>query len=350
MPPPAPYRRNPLDEARARFEGQPPPSRFFPPVGQGRTAFGGYISPSAAAKFALEDEEIDYARDRMATQMEGNALSRLQSRSRSRLMPFTEAAAIAGEEARKAEYETARRLAPVSERAKEQALLTQADTSEALRESIPERAELEKLEREKRMDALLTEDPAEQELRKWTDDPNDLMTYRSLFNRTDPTLPKQDRQSAAWRKTMRIRNDREAIADLHEAIADGRLAPDALDSLVDYEMDDDGAFYGEYIKPDKEARRAVMRIRAENAIRKDKLAREREERISNQGNEALKLRILAERKSELARRVADFPDDAAAAADLAAINAELDTMWKKPKAANTDQPKVDDSARQRLLR
>src|SRR5687767_13016945 len=94
MPPP---KYNPIEAARAEFYGEPPPAYFFPPVpvAKGNTAFGGYVSPAFAAQTALEMSDFYEKDDDRRTKLELNLGQRQAAASRSRILPFSEAATIA---------------------------------------------------------------------------------------------------------------------------------------------------------------------------------------------------------------------------------------------------------------
>ena len=311
----------------------------------------------------METDEFLTKKDDLLTRRRENAFRHMQNESDARVMPFAEEEKIAGSRYGKTKAEADMRLVPdLESEQREQARLGAgaAKVGQALlpgEEEVAGQIQERKLERAARIEDIMSNDPAERQLSQWTKDPNDLYNYRSILNRTDPKLPKAQREREAFRRSMRLVKDRDYINGLYEAVEDGAMKHEDLDQLLDVDMDDDGNFYGQYIKPDKEARARVERVIASNRLKKEKMAREKEERISSQAYDAIRLRALSERKTELARRVADFPEDQAAAADLSEINAEIDTFWKKPKGqsvpgqpANTGASKVDESARQRLLR
>jgi hypothetical protein len=322
---PQTYRRNPVASARDEFLEEPQPDRFFPRSGSSGS-FGPYYSGEQIANASLDSDKYLGAKDDLLTRRYQNEFQRRDYMSRSRVMPYSEAADIASQKSRAVRSASEERLNPFMEEADKEQAMTSAETSRAIRGGIGERAELEKVERAKRMEALMSDDPEEQKLSKWTNDPQDLLTYRALYNRVDPKLPKQERQAAAFRKTVRLAQDREVIGALHEAAASGIVKAEAIDALLEPEMDDKGNYYGDYIKQDPAARRAVQRILANNATQKMKMAQEKEERIASQSDRAAMLRVLSDRESEYRKIVADEPKNEEARATLNAIKARVDAI------------------------
>ena len=141
---------------------------------------------------------------------------------------------------------------------------------------------------------------------------------------------------------MRMSNDRDTIMALQEAVANGLEKPEVLDALIEPEMDEEGNYYGDYIKPDPAARRAVNRILAKHSSQKARMAQEKEDRIADQSYKAIALRALTDRKSELLKRLEDNKDDTEAKSMLDELNSEIDKIWRQPR--QQQEPAVQPAA------
>lgn len=259
-----------MDEARARFMEEPPPERFFPRVGvgQGATAFRGYISPEAAANFAREDDEYAYKQDRMETDMDSNALTRLQNRSRSRLLPYTEAAGIAAARTSKVQSESAERLNPFMEQAQKERALTDVDQYASERRVMPGQEKLEIAENQGKLEAI---ESGDDKLRSGGISP---ALYDMHLRRLPQTLPRAERQRQARIASLRIQNEQPEVQAIEEELMDLN-DPAEREKYLQDDMDDETGLRFTRINP-KASPAEINRLLAKARTRKFREAKEKE--------------------------------------------------------------------------
>jgi hypothetical protein len=141
---------NNIQKARASLYGEPAPSSYFQstiPVGAARNAFGGSISPQYAAELKMDTAKYRSEYDDIQTRMAQNEMERARAASAGRILPFSEAAAIAQAQLNAEQYGASRGLVPLQTQSSASALKLEGAQAEASMADLPARMEAEQQQR-----------------------------------------------------------------------------------------------------------------------------------------------------------------------------------------------------------
>lgn len=332
MPPP---KYTPIQRNRAAFYGERLPAYEFPvPIGQGGTAFGGYISPDLAAQSAMEMDDFYSRQDDSRTKQEENLTRRLQSRSRNQIFPHSTQAEIAAQRARAAQAAANERLSPFIEDATREQALTNVDQEQATRRALPGVEELAAEERQTRMDTVKSGEDRIKGIDPLAYD----FHYRQL---SDPKIPPRERQRLARNAALRLQNDAPFVAAIEdEAIESGD--PEFRKKYLQDDLDEEtGARFTRIKKGvDIGEVNALLRKRAYTKEQKARdemeLKQAREERIANAAYDNNRLVALKEAKATTSIVAKDPNADPAvrkaALDELQQIDAAIKELALKPTA------------------
>lgn len=293
---------NPINRARSEFYGEPEEPEFFVPT-RGRTSFSPYISPRFAANSRMQMNKFLREEDDAETRASENYTRRLESASRSRLMPYSERAQMAQNQLQEQRAQSDMRLNPFME--KQEQAQSEFATAQARGnlQNLPQAQKLDAAKMAYEQSQMQRADPREEEIQRLTKSPESILAYRHFLKTADPKLPREDQMESAYNQALQLDRDRGAVETVYEAYSNGNLDADSISQFVESVDAPDGTHLGMRIKNAPNVRARIAQLAADERTYKQKMEREREESKSSRYHNAQLLATLNDEISDLRKQI-----------------------------------------------
>jgi hypothetical protein len=307
MAPPA----SSIQRAKASLLGEPPPSRFFQPtvpVGSSPSAFGGAISPGYAARLNQDVAQYRSQMDDIQTRLAQNELNRAQAGSAGRILPFSEAAAIAQAKLNADQYAASQGLLPQQTEAARGQLQLGTERSRMELEDLP--GEFQAKQQQRMNQAQYAESSADAAyLRRLGDDPDAIAVYSAY---SEPgvsgfgVLNREGERRRAAGEAIKVIQSRPLIEAIDFA-AQGK--PGFREQFVEPILDPITKLpIGERIK-DTADRNLLAQFNNRYKQSRTKLSEEKEKRIASSQDRAAKISVASKLFEEAKDRFNLSQDD-----------------------------------------
>lgn len=319
-PPPSSIQR-----ARASLFDEPAPSQFFQPtvpVGSSTSAFGGAITPGYAARLNQDVAQYRSQMDDIQTRMVQNQLNRAQAGSAGRILPFSEAAAIAQAKLNADQYAASQGLIPIQTEATKGQLQLGTERSRLELQDLP--SEFEAKQRDRMNQSQYAESAADSAyLKRLGDDPDAIAVYQAYSE------PGAAGFGILSREGVRRKAATEAISAIQskpfieaiDFVTQGK--PGLREKLIVPILDPStGIQIGEKIRPDAD-RNILASYRNQFAQARNKLAQEKEQRIARGQQRADSLRATTLLFEDAKKRFAESNEDEDAKNEMEMLRLKL---------------------------
>ena len=311
-----------IQRARASLLGEPAPSQFFQPtvpVGSSPSAFGGAITPGFAARLNQDTAKYRSEMDDIQTRLAQNQLTRAQAGSAGRLLPFSEAAAIAQAKLNADQYAASQGLIPAQTEAARGQLQLGTERSRLELQDLP--GEFEAKQQQRTAQSQYAESAADSAyLKRLGDDPDAIAVYQAF---SEPgaagygILNREGARRKAATEAIGVMKSKPLIEAIDFATQN---RPGLRDKLVMPILDPStGIQIGEKIRPDAD-RNLIASFRNQFNQARTRLSEQKEQRIARgqQRGEALRATqaLFEEAKDRLRDASGDEEATKAAKTDL----------------------------------
>ena len=314
MAPPA----SSIQRAKASLLGEPPPSRFFQPtvpVGSSPSAFGGAISPGYAARLNQDVAQYRSQMDDIQTRLAQNELNRAQAGSAGRILPFSEAAAIAQAKLNADQYAASQGLLPQQTEAARGQLQLGTERSRMELEDLP--GEFQAKQQQRINQAQYAEANADAAyMRRLGEDPDVMAVYQAYSEPGIPGIGPMTREGARRRAMTEALSVAQSKPFIEAVDFATQGKPGLREKFIIPVLDPStGIQIGERINPQAD-RNALASYMNQNRQARVKLSEQKEQRIASSQDRAAKISVASKLFEEAKDRFNLSQDDNQAKADM----------------------------------